>query len=604
MPLPASSGLLLYFAHAALCLLLAAGLAWQAWSYGPGRRRWLRLLAGLLAAAALWCCAYPPQRPATATGPAAALLLTPGYSSDSVRALRRRLGPVPVLRYRPAARPGGDTVVLLSVDDLTSRFPAVREVHLLGSGLPVADWAAWPGTIRPVAHPAPVTPQFTTADWGRQLPLGQSLQVAGRFAGSGSAPAWVRLLVSGRPVDSIRLPGAGGPFVLRYRPRRLGRQLLRLEARRGGTLLAAEPVPLQVLPPRRLRVLLLGGSPSFELNLLKNHLTTRGHQVALRLRLSPGLLQTEAQNQATADLSRLTPALCARYDALVADADALNALAPTEARTLAAAAADGLGVLLIGATELPRGLPGRTDFALQTRPGPQTGQLQLIRWAEDQGTADLPTTLRATPALRPLVTGPSAAPVAASRRTGWGTVLVSTPLSTYQWLLSGATTRYDSYWSTLLSAAARPLSPRPQWQPPLWPRPDEPQALQLTASAPRPPRAQVGAEEQPRPVQLALRQLPGQAGEWQGTFWPVQPGWHRVVAPGLDTAAFYVFGSADWRGPLQTQRLAAVGSAGAGRNEALPVVSTQPTQVPWLPVGWFFALFVAAAASLWLDEKR
>lgn len=506
---------------------------------------------------------------------------------------------MPLWRYRPHTAPTGDTAALGSLASLPARF---SHLHVLGLGVPAADVPLLPPGVQLVAHPSSAAFVFTAAEWPQQLPLGETLRLQGYLRGNGTRPVQVRLYAAGRPHDSVQVPADGGAFVLRYQPRYTGRQLLRLEARQGAQLLASEPVPVQVLPARRLRVLLVAGSPSFELNLLKNHLASQGHQVALRLRLSPSLLQTDLQNQPATDLSGLTTRTLARFDAVVADADALTSLPAPEIRALTAATINGLGLLLIGATELPRTLPGRASFALQPRPAALAEQPQLIRWDDHQASATLPTLLRPTPATRPLVTGPGGAPVAASCRVGWGSVGVATPASTYQWLLSGATGRYAAYWRTLLGAAARPLEPVARWSTPRWPRPDEPQLLQLLAPTP-PTRAQAGpvASDSTGTNQLPLRQHPAQAELWQAPYWPAHAGWHRVAAR-LDTSYFYVFGSADWRGPLQTERLAAAvrypaGSAGSARGAATRTK-------PWLAAGWFMALFVVAAGWLWLDEKR
>ncbi|GAB3827556.1 hypothetical protein [Hymenobacter jeollabukensis] len=598
----ASPGLFLYLAHAALCVALAVGLTWQAWRHATGPRRAGRLVAGWLAAAALWLSVYPLQHRVASAEAGAAIVLTPGYFLDSVRNLRRRLGPLPLLRYRPATQPGGDTQALTSLPSLRTRYPDLRRLHVLGTGLPVADVPALPAGVELVSHPATAGPQFTAAAWNQQLLLGETLRLEGHFRGAGSQPVWVRLSAAGRPLDSVRLPAAGGSFTVRYQPRYVGQQLIRLEARQGRALLAAEPVPLQVLPARRLRVLILAGTPSFELNLLKNHLARRGQQVALRLRLSRGLLQSETQNQPATDVATLTPALLRCFDAVVTDADGLNGLTTTEAQALAAAAVDGLGVVLIGTTELPRSLPGRADFVLQPRPATQAEQPQAISWEDNRATAALPAVLRPTPNTRTVIAGPTATAVAvASRRTGWGTVLVSTPASTYPWLLSGATARYDSYWRTVLGAAARPLEPAARWQLPRWPRPDEPQLVQLTTHQRQLRPSAIITDGAGLTASAALRQLPTQSDVWQGTYWPARAGWHTVAAPGQDTAALYVVGPADWQGPLRAQRAAAA----AGRNAAAVSAAALVTHTePWVPAGWFFALFVVAAGWLWLDEKR
>ncbi|WP_460576176.1 hypothetical protein [Hymenobacter coalescens] len=592
----------LYYAHAALCLLLALGLTWQSRRTGRGRRRLVRLVAGLLAALALWFTAYPPQYRVTTTA-GAAILLTPGYEPDSVRALRRRFASAPIFRYRPLNYPGGDTLALTSLSALNSRVPNLNTLHIVGAGLPTSDLPALPSTVRVVTHPTASANQFASAAWNRRVALGQALRIEGRFTGQGTDPIWVRLSAAGSSRDSVRLPASGGRFALRYVPRRTGRLLARLEARSGRTRVASEPVPVEVQPARPLRVLILAGTPSFELNLLKNHLAERGHQVALRLRLSPGLQQTEVQNRSRIVLGSLSAATWRGFDVAIADADGLNALSASEARLLTAATAEGLGVLLVGTTELPRPLPGRTDFALQATSTTLAERPQPIRWPEGSASTVLPALLRSTPRTRALISGPTrGSAAAAARRTGWGTVVVATPASTYQWLLSGATARYDSYWTTLLSTAARPLEPAAYWTTPLWPRLHEPQVLRLTAA--QAPRRAGGRVETPAAgvVGLPLRQSPAQPDVWEGRFWPAAPGWHRAVAPGQDTAAFYVFNATEWPGPLQAQQLRALQQL-PDPDAASPAHAAVRWET-WIPATWFFALFVLAAGWLWLDEKR
>ncbi|OON70768.1 hypothetical protein [Hymenobacter sp. CRA2] len=601
MPSLASSDDFLFYALTGLCLLLAAGLTWQAWRGATGGRAVLRMVAGLLAAAALWLTAYPPQHRIAGSSSAAAVLLTEGYRPDTLRVLLRRLGPVPVLYYRPAHALRGDTLPLASLRALATHYPAVRQLHVMGLGLPVADLAALPPQVQLQPYVA-TRSAFMAATWQQQLALGQTLQVDGTVAASGSGATWVRLVAEGGNRDSVHLPQGSGHFTLRYTPRRAGQLLAQLVARRNGNVVATEPVPTQVRAARQLRVLLLAGSPSFELNLLKNHLAERGHHVALRLQVSRGLTQTDAQNLTGTDPTRLSPALLRSFDVAITDADGLSSLSGEEARQLTSATAEGLGVVLTGAAELPRTLPGRTDFALQARPVAQAERPQALHWTDGQGTALYTAVLRPSPRQRVLLTGATASTiVGAARRTGWGSTVVATPTNTFQWLLSGAVATYDTYWRQLLLAAARPLEPAAQWQRPAWPRAHEPLVLTLAATAP-PARSARLETSAAAATSLAFYQHPAQPGTWLADAQPTQAGWHTAVAPGQDTAAFYVFKAADWRGVLAAQRLAA---ARQHVSKASAAVSPARTlEAPWLAAGWYFALFLVAAGWLWLDEKR
>ncbi|KUG06119.1 hypothetical protein [Solirubrum puertoriconensis] len=588
----------LSYAHLFLCLLLAGLLVWQALRY-PGWRRIARVAAGLVAAAALWFSAFPPQRTVTVAAPDAAIVLTAHYQPDSLQKLLRALGPVPVLRYRTGS-PATDTASLSSLAALPDAYPRVRQLHVLGLGLPSADLATLPASVKLVPHAYTAT-GFKAGNWPTKLVLGTPLRVEGSFGHLGNGPVWVSLEAAGAVRDSVQLKSGSGAFVLSYTPRRTGRLLARLSARQGSKTLAAEPVPTQVETARPLRVLLLAGSPSFEFNLLKTRLGEQGHQVALRVSVGRGLQQTDFINHAQVNLGQLSSLLLASHDVLVTDADALNTLSGTEARALGAAASNGLGVVLLAPADLPRSLPGRAQFALQNRPAAVADRPQQLHWPMGSGQTLLPALLRTSARLQPLVT--AARPteiVAAAQRVGWGTVVVSTATNTYRWQLAGTAATYDGYWSRLLTAAARPTDPVAEWKAAAWPQPHQPVELRLTSySATRPSRARV-LDAQGKAVQLALGQHPSRPNVWMGSYWPSSTGWHTVEAPGQASSAFFVYSSHDWLAPQATECQAAAQQWGGSRA---PSSLPQQRREPW-PAGWFFALFLVAAGFLWLDEKR
>lgn len=593
----------MYYVLLVGCLLLAAALSVAAWRRPDTRRRGVRLLAGLLAVAGLWLTAYPPQR-TIAVPQAEAILLTEGYQPDTLRALLGRFGArTRVWRYSVGSAPApSDTPAVHSLTTLREHMPALQRLHLVGRGLPAAALPAL-GSVRLVQHmPAPLT-GFRSAHWNRTLELGQPLLLEGYFAAARTSNSvWVRLQVAGTTRDSVRLPAGNGAFRLRYVPKTAGRLVATLSAGPGRKLLAKEPVPLEVVAPRPLRVLLLAVTPSFELKFLKNHLAARQHMVAWRAGISRGLTQTDFSNQPTADLSRLTPALLARYDVVVTEASVLAALPAAEAQALRAAQRGaGLGVVVLAeATSLPAAVPGRAAVQLVVQNG-NPSRPQRVEWPDAPlATALVPSTLRLSGAARSLVTlAGSGAVVAASQRMGLGSVVISTLPETYPWLLQNASTIYESYWSRLLSAAARPVSPATRWtlvDP--WPRPQLPLALRLAAAFPTQQPVVLGSTSTPL-ARLPLRQDP-ELPEWStATYWPSTVGWQQIQLSGQPTQWFYVFAPADWQGP-EVQRRA---------QSAFPWLTSAATPLPALqrsepwPLEWFFALFLLAAGFLWLEEK-
>ncbi|MGI4968903.1 MAG: hypothetical protein ACRYGH_08125, partial [Janthinobacterium lividum] len=370
------------------CLLLGVWLVVAAWRRPDPRRRLLRVLASVALPLALWLAAYPPTR-AVPTTQSAAILLTEGYQPDSLRQLRRQLGAgTPVWSYGVPAPAG--TRQLGSLLALAEQRPALRQLHVLGRGLPTADLAAL-GNVPLQPHVAPAFEGFRQAQWSPQLHLGQALVVEGTVAAP-STPAWVSLRAAGTGRDSVRLTKSGA-FRLRYLPKAVGLQLPELMLRQAGRVVATEPVPVEVtttaLPP----VLLLTAVPSFEFKFLKNNLAAQGRAVGLRSTVSKGLVQTEFLNQPAQPLDHLTPALLSRYAVVVADAATLAALPPSESQTLREATRAGrLGlVILADVAPLPAAAPARADFSVLAQPttGPSANP-QLLTWP------GAPASLRAT----------------------------------------------------------------------------------------------------------------------------------------------------------------------------------------------------------------
>jgi hypothetical protein len=584
----------------ASCVLLGACLLALAWRRPDHRRRGLRLLASLVAPAALWLAAYPPLR-AVPAARAEAILLTPGYSPDTLQQLRRQLGAgTPVWSYEVAPPTG--TKLLPSLLSLAEQRPTLRRLHLLGQGVPTADLPAL-GGVALASHPTAGAALFKTATWSRQVTLGQYLVVEGATSQLPSAgPAWVSLHAAGAGRDSVRVPAGGGSFRLRYQPRVAGLAVYQLVLRQADRAASPEPVPVEVVPASQPAVLLLAATPSFEFKFLKNSLAATGRAVALRSTVSRGLVQTEFLNQPTQSLDHLTPTLLSRYAVVVADVATLASLPGGESQALRAAVQQGrLGlVALADPAPLPTALPGRAGFVVQ--PLPVAGAVpQPLGWADAPAAVKslLPARLKASAEAQPLITGPSAAVVVASQRVGLGTVVVSIVPETFRWSLQGQAAAYASYWSQLLTAATPPPAAVPTWQVlAAWPRPHTAVPLQL-AGGPASASASVRTLAAGPAVQLPLAQDP-RLPEWRtAQFWPGASGWHRVQGPGATTASFYIFDPASWRGPEQTARALALAARPAQQVGA----ATQATVAqPW-PAAWFFGLFLLAAGFLWLEEK-
>ncbi|WP_216680633.1 hypothetical protein [Hymenobacter siberiensis] len=594
----------LYFGLLAGCLLLVFGLLVLAWQRPRRRQRMARVLASLAAVAALWLSTFPPLRHLTAIR-TEAILLTPGYSPDTLRQLRRQLGAGTSVWTYADADPPANARPLASLLTLAEQRPALHRLHILGHGLPAAELALL-NSLAVRLHPGAPFEGFATAFWPATSSLGEMLRLEGTVVAPGRpAAAWVVLYAAGTGRDSVRLPAGGGPFRLRYRPKAAGLATYELQLRRPGQPLLAEPVPVEITTPALPAVLLLTATPSFEFKFLKNYLAEAHYPVALRTSVSRGLVQTDFVNLPAQSLDRLTPALLARYAVVVADAATLGALSAAETQALQAALRAGrLGIVTLAeAAPLPRTAPARADFTVQPRPA--NVATQPLTWPDAPGEARaaLPAQLQANPTLRALIIGPRQLLLAASRRVGLGFAVVSVVPETFHWGLQGHTAVYASYWNQLLTAAVPPAPAAATWHAgSRWPRPAQPLTLHLAAAFPT-TLPTVAALAGGPAVRLALRQdtrLP----EWStARFWPDTAGWHQMRGPSRIIHNFYVYPPTTWLGPEYQERQQAVAQLSNETQAPKAAETTQATVTePW-PAGWFFGLFLLAAGYLWLEEK-
>ncbi|WP_155832790.1 hypothetical protein [Hymenobacter swuensis] len=585
-------------------LLLALLLTVLALRRPDSRRRFLRVVAGLIATAGLGLAAFPPAKTAVLPVTDAAILLTDSYSPDTLRTLQRRLGPaVPVWRY--AALTATDTPTVQNPAAIRQLSPGLQKLHILGHGLPAADVAPLIG-IRLVYHADARPHGFQQAAWPAETQLGQSWVVEGRFEAAGPGPVWITLRAAGSGRDSVQLSTGRGSFRLRFAPKAEGRAVYTLEARRQGRRIAQEPAPVQVLPTRPLRILLLAAAPSFELRFLKNELASHQHAVALRTGLSRGLTQTEFLNLPNPPpLGRLTPALLARFDIILTDASTLDDLSGAEAQALQRTIQNGTGGLLLLADgpRLPRQLPGAAGFRLLPQSAAAAVVAQPIQWPEapTQATALLPATLQLRPDMQPLVLGPQQQPVAAARRLGQGQVVVTTITETFPWLLQNQPLVYSAYWSRLLTAATPPRAAAVTIQPlSRWPRPNVPVLLRTTGAVSQLLNIQAANAA---PVRISLRQ-DANVPEWAtGTYWPAAAGWHEARL-GAASQWMYVYAPTDWQAPVyREQQLAAQQHIRKDSPLAqASAVSARVQHTAW-PRWCGYVLFLLGAGLLWLEEK-
>jgi hypothetical protein len=426
--------------------------------------------------------------------------------------------------------------------------------------------------------------------WQRQLNTGSNLHLQGRYKNSSTVP--VKLLLSGfnERLDSVTIPPQEErPFALSAGPRHIGRALYTFLALAKDTL-AKEPLPVEVLPARPLKVLILAASPDFENKFLANWLSEHDYIVAMRTAISRNKYSYTFLDTTRFPLERITPERLTAFDLLISDAAALAALGRDELGAVRLQVAEkGLGLIIRADSSIASGQFYGQPFTLTAAADKNERPLLLHSAAGDKAVTLVTAPaawLRNTPGLQSLVWDPQRHILAGSSLYGEGRLVLTTLGNTYAWILSGQPAAYQSLWSLLLQQAARQQPLQDRWRTGLaFPKAQKPVPLQLETPQPY-PVARVND------AALSLSQDAVLPYHWQGIYWPSQAGWQAAVSSQGDSSWWYAFAEKDW------QHLSAREAIPGRRGIAATDGNT--SRVPLISCA---IIFMLSAAFLWAEEK-
>ncbi len=115
---------------------------------------------------------------------------------------------------------------------------------------------------------------------------------------------------------------------------------------------------------------------------------------------------------------------------------------------------------------------------------------------------------------------------------GAGKIAFTTLYNTYNWLLAGNTSNYYSFWSGLLQKTARLKNPEPSVETVAQlPVEQQPVSVIYRTNSDVSPLVKSNGEK------LALAQNENLPDQWNGTFWPIKPGW-QLLLPFIICCAF------------------------------------------------------------------
>lgn len=609
----------IFWESIAVTFLLASGVTYLTLRRANRRRRAWRLAASYVAIFSLLALALQPQW-LSSPRPVPAILITPGADFYNLQALADSLH-TPSFVFAVEENEMAKSVFpqLRALPDaayLKRHFPEVNFLQMVGHGLNDYEWNEL-DSIRIAPHFSPLPVGIQQVYWDRELVSGQTLSIQGTLAGLNKEEYWLLLGDPGGDIDSIKITGPdNAQFAFSATPHETGKYLyiLRLNNAAGATL-CEENLAVLVTKPQPLKILVLENSVNFDIKYLKNWAGQAQNAVAIRSTISRERYRFEYLNHPAVDLRQISSTLLRSFDLALLDGKTLRALRQVERQALRAAIEqEGLGVLLIPDEIILQPDPdnfSQRDFFLAFAFDVFTEIDQRLikpRWPAIYGR-EL-TTIPAEPfairphwGLQPLIEDEMERILAGASHRGAGLIGLSLIRDSYRWILEGKAQYHAAYWSYLLTALARKDQHQARWITPTT-KPilvDQPLDLTVETSATF-PMGLVNAETG-EPDSIFLQQDLTEPRRWRGTFWPREAGWQQISIAGQESHWFYVYGKKNWSTWQAAQKIAATQRHVLRHANLAAKPRRLAPQARPISAVWFFVIFLASNACLWLERK-
>ena len=549
-----------------------------AWFSGGKKRFIIKMIAAFFAIAALVLIAIKPavsKEQDAATG----ILITAGYDESVLDSLQKSGENSVTLNYNPGK-------------DLSKDLDSLTAVQILGNG--VKNYDFWQFKEISVAFlPGKLSQGVIRLKYNKQPIVGENLEIIGLFNNLQKGHRLVLQDPGNGGLDSIDLGKKTIDFRLVAPLKSMGKLVYRLVERDSmGTVIADNPLPVEVQPNKVLNVLIINDFPTFETKYLKNYLAEMGHQVLIRSKLTKGRYKFEYFNRDEIPLAVFSQAALKPFDLLIIDSQSLKNLPNSAKNGLKMAInEDGLGVFIQADNSFFR----------------EAGDLIPLKFNRDQNTTvrldefpRIPLTKNAFVFEKSfgleMVQNSEDKIISAYKRNGKGRVGTTVLEKTYELLLDGKSKVYTKLWSELLSPLGKKKITATRWssQDEIIYQ-DEPFNFTIYSSLTEPiVETQAGNR-------IALKQDFDLPEKWEGRTYPLQSGWNqlRLAQDSTQKFNYFVNDSAHWQSLSgyatmeQNQRFFNRENASALRKTSLKPIDL------W----WFFAVFLVFMGFLWLEPK-
>ncbi|WP_295767507.1 hypothetical protein [uncultured Mucilaginibacter sp.] len=581
-----------------ICLLLSLLFTWQEFSRADKRRLIWRIIAVCIAVGALACITLPVSytKQTNISEDTKAVLLTEGFNIDSIPAK------VAVFTIDKAIQKQYAKAKLIgSTEELIHCKPTVTHLQILGHGLNKYELEPLSKLHVSFNAPEPAT-GYTSVNWPAKIKAGDIFSLQGSYLNKYKRP--VKLLLKGlnTSLDSTSIAPGTSSFQLSTTPKLTGPVVYHLLALSGSDTLSNDAVPIQILPTKPLKVLLLNAAPNFENRFLKNWLGENGYAVATRATISKDKSSTEFVNMNKLNLQRIDAGILNRFDLVVGDLSTLKTLSTAEALALRNEVTQkGLGVIVKAdsSSNVPSWL--QRDFPVSTLNLKEQPIIALTLQGKATKTAKLnidASYINYRNNTQTLVADAQNYGLAATTIAGGGKIVFTTLNHTYAWLLNGNLNDYAALWSLLINKAAKQSSTIQSYKVDT-PVPNIGQPVELIYNGTTSGEETSVNNDRISPLQSEI--LPYR---WKLNYNPSTTGWQRTNFNTKGEDWLYIYDTKHWKSIKNLIKANETKEFAAKSNQKSSVTKQiqQKTQSE-VPKFWFYVILLLACTFLWIERK-
>ncbi len=551
---------------------------WKEWSNSSKQKIVVNSIAGLITIGSIALIALRPAIPKTLEM-GRAVLLTAGYDQNKLDSLLESDENLGVIRY-DMNRPNP-----LELDSINS-------IYILGAG--VAPFDFWQFDDISVTYLGAKIPRgITRLQYEEKYAIDSELVVQGIY----SAPKpGHRIILQGpgqSSLDSVELNSSKTQtFSLSTTLKVEGKYVYALtEKDSSGTTLSSEPLPIQVVEHKPLRVLIINEFPSFETKYLKNYLAEMNLEVMVRSQLTKGKYKFEYFSRSRTPIYSFSSDNLKNFDIVILDANSYRNLSSNAFSILVTAAKqEGLGIFIQPDEELFR-LQGKKSYFNFT--SNRNNESALEEGAKIK-VESYPYSFDKEFLLEPAY-NPNNNILSAYRRLEQGRVGTTVLKNTYQLVLEGHSNLYRRLWADILGDISKKVIPNAHWESgKMMSVQNHPYPFKIRTFSKKPQvENEVGS-----PITLAND--PDIPNLWNGTVYPRTKGWNKLnFEKDTTTFDYYVIDFTQW----ETLRMNQTMDANRIYFQQASKSSTKKEFLAPIEPFWFFLIFILGMGYLWLEPK-